>query len=270
MAKFLDMNGLTYFWNQIKGILATKVDKVDGKTLSTNDYTNAEKSKLSEIEAGANKYVHPISGVTASSYTKVTVDENGHVTTGSNPTTLSDYGITDAANKIHSHVSDDIISLDASKLTGTISIDQLPHGALERLVVVATDTDRLALTIDDIQKGDTVKVTATEKLYFVVDDTKLDSEDGYEIYTTSTATAVDWSGVTNKPDAFVPTTHTHLKSEITDFPTSLKNPTSLTISVNGINTSYDGSSEKTITIDESALGITAITNAEIDTIIAAQ
>ena len=39
--------------------IGLKVDKVDGKGLSTNDYTKAEKTKLSGIEAGANKYVHP-------------------------------------------------------------------------------------------------------------------------------------------------------------------------------------------------------------------
>ncbi len=270
MAKYLDMNGLTYLWTQIKDLLTGKVDKVEGKTLSTNDYTNAEKSKLSGIESGANKYTHPTSGVTASSYTKVTVDVNGHVTTGSNPTTLSGYGITDAASKTHSHVSNDITSLDASKLTGTISVDRLPHGALERLIVVANDTERLALTTSQIQKGDTVKVTATEKMYYVVDDTKLSSEDGYEIYTAGTASSVDWSGVTNKPTTFAPTTHTHTKSQITDFPTSLKNPTALTISVNGTSTTYDGASAKTVTISESSLGITAITTTEIDTILASE
>ena len=248
--------------------MANKVDKVEGKTLSTNDYTTAEKSKLSGIETGANKYTHPTSGVTANSYTKVTVDVNGHVTAGSNPTTLSGYGITDAASKTHSHVSNDITSLDASKLTGTISIDRLPHGALERLVVVSTEADRLALTTTQVQKGDTVKVTATEKMYFVVDDTKLNSESGYEIYTTGTAAAVDWSGVTNKPTTFTPASHTHTKSEITDFPTSLKNPTAISFNVNGTTTSYDGSTARTITINESALGITAITDAEIDAILA--
>lgn len=34
-----------------------KVDKVDGKGLSTNDYTTAEKTKLAGIDAGANKTV---------------------------------------------------------------------------------------------------------------------------------------------------------------------------------------------------------------------
>lgn len=268
MAKFLDMNGLIYLVSQIKLLLTNKVDVVEGKGLSTNDYTTAEKEKLNQIEANANNYTHPKSGVTASSYTKVTVDVNGHVTAGSNPTTLSGYGITDAASKTHSHVSNDITSLDASKLTGTISIDRLPHGALERLIIVATDTDRLALTTSQIQKGDTVKVTATQKMYYVVDDTKLNSESGYEIYSVGAASSVDWSGVTNKPSTFTPSDHTHLKTEITDFPASLKNPSAITFNINGTNTSYDGSSAKTITINESALGITSISNTEIDTILA--
>lgn len=38
---------------------ANKVDKVNGKGLSTNDYTTAEKTKLQGVAANANNYVHP-------------------------------------------------------------------------------------------------------------------------------------------------------------------------------------------------------------------
>lgn len=125
------------------------------------------------------------------------------------------------ANSSHTHGSGDITSLDASKLTGTISIDRLPAGALERCVIVETDADRLKLTTASVQKGDTVKVTGTGKMYFVIDDSKLTSEDGYTIYTAGSATSVPWSGVTGKPSTFTPSTHTHTKSQITDFPTSM-------------------------------------------------
>ena len=40
-------------------VVNTKVDKVVGKQLSTEDYTSEEKSKLEGIEAEANKYEHP-------------------------------------------------------------------------------------------------------------------------------------------------------------------------------------------------------------------
>lgn len=39
--------------------LTLKVDKVDGKQLSTNDYTTSEKNKLKGIAANANNYTHP-------------------------------------------------------------------------------------------------------------------------------------------------------------------------------------------------------------------
>ena len=267
MAKYLDMDGLAYLWSRIKEILTGKVDKETGKGLSTNDYTTVEKNKLAGIEANANNYIHPNSGVTASTYRSVTVNQQGHITSGSNPTTLFEYGITDAANKVHTHVSDDITSLDASKLTGIIDIARLPAGALERLVTVADDTARFALTTNDIQKGDTVKVTSTGFMFFVVDDTKLSTEAGYEQYTASAATSVPWNGIIDKPESFTPSAHTHTKSEITDFPTSLKNPNALTISINGTTTAYDGNTEQTVTINESTLGIISISNSEIDTII---
>lgn len=109
----------------------------------------------------------------------------------------------------HNHNDSTITSLNASKLFGTIDIARLPHGALERLVIVADDTARFKLTTANIQLGDTVKVTKTEKMYYVVDESKLSSEAGYSVYTAGTATSVPWSGVTGKPSTFTPSSHTH-------------------------------------------------------------
>lgn len=55
------------------------VAKETGKGLSTNDYTNADKTKLSGIAEGANKYVHPSYTAQKSGLYKVTVDASGHV-----------------------------------------------------------------------------------------------------------------------------------------------------------------------------------------------
>lgn len=57
----------------------TKVDKLVGKGLSTNDYTTAEKNKLATIAEGANKYVHPTYTVQSSGLYKITVDSTGHI-----------------------------------------------------------------------------------------------------------------------------------------------------------------------------------------------
>lgn len=59
--------------------IAKKVDKVDGKGLSDQNYTADEKTKLAGIEAGANKYVHPNYSARTSGLYKITVDEFGHV-----------------------------------------------------------------------------------------------------------------------------------------------------------------------------------------------
>ena len=69
--KHVDVNLKDYYTKAevneaIKGVegrttsaLALKVDKVNGKQLSTNDYTTSEKNKLQGIAANANNYTHP-------------------------------------------------------------------------------------------------------------------------------------------------------------------------------------------------------------------
>lgn len=104
-------------------------------------------------------------------------------------------------------ISTTLANFDASKITsGTINIDRLPKAALERMVVVADDTARFKLTTATAQVGDTVKVTATNKMYLVKDDSKLNTEAGYEPYTAGQASSVPWSGVTGKPSTFAPPT----------------------------------------------------------------
>lgn len=55
------------------------VAQESGKGLSTNDYTTVEKTKLSGIAEGANKYTHPTYTAQKSGLYKVTVDATGHV-----------------------------------------------------------------------------------------------------------------------------------------------------------------------------------------------
>lgn len=50
MSKWLDSNGVLYLWGKIKSLAAGKVDKVEGKGLSSNDFTSAEKTKLEGLE----------------------------------------------------------------------------------------------------------------------------------------------------------------------------------------------------------------------------
>lgn len=53
------LNNDADFASTVTNQLTTKVDKVEGKQLSTEDYTTTEKTKLAGIAAGANNYTHP-------------------------------------------------------------------------------------------------------------------------------------------------------------------------------------------------------------------
>lgn len=126
------------------------------------------------------------------------------------------------SDKGHQHGNADITDIDASKIkSGTIDIDRLPKGAIERMVYVKDDAARFALTTNTAQNGDTVKVRSTKKMFYVIDDTKLSSEAGYEPYTAESASAVPWSGVTGKPTTFTPEAHTHAISEVADLQETL-------------------------------------------------
>ena len=162
---------------------------------------------------------------TAGTYYKVTTDAKGRVTSGAASLTAADIpslpntkitGLGSAAakdvgtasgnvvavennGKINSDVIPEITSINASAITGTIDIENLPKSAIERCLLVENQTARLALTTADVQNGDTVKEIDTGLMFFVVDDTKLSTEAGYEPYTVGSASSVPWSGVTGKP-----------------------------------------------------------------------
>ena len=55
--KFVSLYNLESFWIRIRNRLENKVDKEDGFGLSSNDYTNEEKSKLAHIESEATKTI---------------------------------------------------------------------------------------------------------------------------------------------------------------------------------------------------------------------
>lgn len=57
--KQLSTNDYTTAEKQEVAKIANKVDKVEGKQLSTEDYTTTEKTKLQGVAANANNYVHP-------------------------------------------------------------------------------------------------------------------------------------------------------------------------------------------------------------------
>ena len=83
--------------------IAGKVDKVEGKGLSTEDYTTAEKTKLAGIEAGANNYTLPAATTSALGGVKVgsnlAVDANGVISGDYSAATTSANGLMSSTDK---------------------------------------------------------------------------------------------------------------------------------------------------------------------------
>ena len=118
--------------SNITQLQTQKVDKVEGKGLSTNDYTTPEKNKLAAIEAEANKYVLP--AATASAL--------GGVKIGSN-ITLADGGtISITKNNVTSALGVDPTTTYVKKagdtMTGILNIKN-SEGAQLELFSTASD-----------------------------------------------------------------------------------------------------------------------------------
>jgi hypothetical protein len=106
-------------YSDLKGT-PTSLPANGGNASTVNGHT-----VLSDVPANAKftdtVYTHPNSGVTAGTYKSVTVNAQGHVTAGTNPTTLSDYGITDAK------IANGVITLGANSITPLTSHQSLAN-----------------------------------------------------------------------------------------------------------------------------------------------
>lgn len=103
--------------SNITQLQTQKVDKVEGKDLSTNDYTTPEKNKLAAIEAEANKYILP--AATASAL--------GGVKIGSNITLANGGTISITKNNVTSALGVDPTTTYVRKagdtMTGSLTIE---------------------------------------------------------------------------------------------------------------------------------------------------
>ena len=92
----------TWSAKKISDSIPTTLPANGGNAATVNSHT-VESDVPADAVFTDTVYTHPTSGVTAGTYKSVTVDNKGHVTAGSNPTTLAGYGIIDAAAKSHTH-----------------------------------------------------------------------------------------------------------------------------------------------------------------------
>lgn len=128
----------------LRTLIGNKVDKVSGKGLSTNDYTNEEKTKLNGIATGANNYVHP----TNHPASIITQDANNRFVTDTEKATwnakASTAVATTAANGLMS-------SIDKNKLDGIAAGAEVNQNAFsnvkigDKIVVADAKTDTFEL-----------------------------------------------------------------------------------------------------------------------------
>lgn len=188
--------------DKIKGNIVDNLNSNEtNKFLSANQGKILNETKLDKTEKAENSKLSDVS-------VRLQTSRNIILTGGVSGRASFD-GTADAT------ITTTLSDIDASKITsGTIDIARLPKGALERVIVVANDESRFALTKSEVQNGDTVKVTQTLKMYFVKDDNQLSTESGYEEYTAGKATAVDWTGIQGKPESFPPSAHNQASNTI--------------------------------------------------------
>lgn len=164
MSKFLDQNGLLYFWQKIVNKF---VAKEAGKGLSANDYTTEDKTKLGGLanvkRIGSGLELDPDSGTLNATQggTADSVDWSG---VQNKPTTLAGYGITDAASANHKH-DDTYLKLSGGTMTGPIlfSDDQGQIGVDAETAAAKIEMDNTAAEIifTDKQNAKTNRMTVS-------------------------------------------------------------------------------------------------------------
>lgn len=90
---FLDKAGVSRLWMHIIAKLNTKIDREDGKGLSTNDYTDEEKSRLEEVYTRISEGDIPSSGGVQADWEQS--DENAYDYIKNKPDIATDEDIMD-------------------------------------------------------------------------------------------------------------------------------------------------------------------------------
>lgn len=206
---WLDRAGAVHLWKTIEAMLGTKVDKIEGFGLSSNDYTteekkklaslsdpdvattennglmsSADKAKLDGIEAGANNYTHPEYEAKQAGLYRISVDNTGHVATADKMT------------------SEELTAEGVSPADHTHDLGEL--------------VDTLETSADAVEDSDTVMVGAT-----------VTSGDGSATtkYTRRPLAAL-WNWIKSRTDTlYAAVGHNHKVNELENYDTHVYNPT---------------------------------------------
>ena len=190
---------------RIELITGTSTSDVYGSDIQdatySNDILTIEKIDGSEITINLSDYAtsSELENSLANKLNKIKV--NNSTVNSANLNIVGSGGTTVSNNSGTITISSETAptSFDASAITsGTISLERLPKGALERLFIVSSENDAMRA---DCQEGDTVQVTGNNnKMYFCVNGSATTFANKFREYTAGAATSVPWSGVTGRPN----------------------------------------------------------------------
>ena len=102
----------------------------------------------------------------------------------------------------HVHELDDSVVITPDNIEGPIPTELVPSDVKERAYIVESDEARLALTKDPIHNGDSICVDSNGQLawYFVIDDSKLGTEDAATAFKPiGNLSEFSWGNIQNKP-----------------------------------------------------------------------
>ena len=163
--KFLSSEGLLYYWQSLKTILSNKVDKETGKGLSTNDYSTAQKTKLTGIASGAQ--VNVIESIKVNNVAQGIDSKTVNITV---PTKTSD--LTNDSNfavdSSYTHTDNNYTTTEKNKLAG------IDSGA-EVNVIESIKVNNTAQTVTD----KTVSLTIPTKVSDLTNDSNFASDASY-------------------------------------------------------------------------------------------
>lgn len=136
LTKLIDLDLLAYFKSKLDTLFASKVDKVDGKGLSSNDYTGEEKAKLANVAAGAQ--VNVLEGIQKNGTTITLTNKIANITV---PTKTS----------------------DLTNDSGFVTEDDIPDGAAASTTTPKMDGTAATGTETAFARGDHVHPKDTSK-----------------------------------------------------------------------------------------------------------
>ena len=180
----------------------TTYDSKYRSDLLESDVNTWKTTFLSEFNTQVNNLKNTITTIQnkVSNYTTTLSNHSNNTTLHPTQSQINNWN--SKKEKVHTHTTNEI-TIDAANVTGKFTVDQIPDIAKERMTVVDSTTAMLTLTKDTVQIGDWVFVQDADYplLFVVIDDTKLNSLDGYQQMIENPPELI-WDNVQNKPTTY--------------------------------------------------------------------